>query len=167
MTGPKPKQRDPLLDAADALEAGKLTHSQLVALNTPSRVAQGYQQDTDLGTLTAAGLGAARGASFGLGDLAQKLLLNPTEKAAVQTTAALHPYATTAGTVAGAALPFLLAPAATGAQVGRGAGVAIGAAQGAGLTQGGVEDRLLGAGLGAGLAFAAPYAARGAAALGS
>src|SRR6266850_4152203 len=136
---PKPKKRrDPLLEAADALDAGQLTHEQLVAMNTPEAVAQGYQQDTDLGPWLAGGLGAARGASFGLGDLAQRLALNPTERAAVQTTAGQHPYATAAGTVAGAAVPFLLtggsnAAALPGLGV-RGTQVALGAAQGAGLT---------------------------------
>jgi hypothetical protein len=160
--GPKkPKRRDPLLEAADALDAGRLTHDMLLAMNTPERVAAGYAQDTDLGTLAAAGLGAARGASFGLGDLAQKLLLNPTEKAAVATTTGQHPYATTGGTIAGAALPFLLAPGLTGEQIAPRAAIGIGAAQGAGLTPGGPVQRALGAGLGAATAFAAPYALRG------
>jgi hypothetical protein len=183
MTGPMRPQRDPLLDAADALEAGRLTHEQLRSLwgapDSPQQQAA-HREDIDLGPLRAAGLGAARGASFGLGDLAQRLTLNPTEQATVHATTGEHPHATFAGTMAGAALPFVLSGGQEAAFLPQalaggaktlpalgavGTRTAIGAAQGAGLTSGDLPTRAVGAALGAGTAAAAPYLARGAGAV--
>lgn len=159
-------RRDPLLEAADALESGHLTHEQLRIMFSPVAKAMAQQHDLDLGPLAAAGLGAARGMSFGLSDLAQHIALNPAETQAVATTATQHPYAATAGTLAGGALPFLFTGGASGATLPalgvRGTRVALGAAQGAGLTPGGVTDRAVGAGAGGLLAGYGPEIAAGA-----
>lgn len=159
-------RRDPLLEAADALESGHLTHEQLRIMFSPVARAMAQQHDLDLGPLAAAGLGAARGMSFGLSDLAQHIALNPAETQAVATTATQHPYAATAGTLAGGALPFLFTGGASGATLPalgvRGTRVALGAAQGAGLTPGGVTDRAVGAGAGGLLAGYGPEIAAGA-----
>lgn len=161
MTGPKPKakRRDPLLEAADAIEHGQLTHDYLRGLWGPEALAAAHQQDVEEGPLAAVGLGMARGASFGLGDLAQRLLLTDAERKSVAATTAQHPHLTTAGTVAGAALPFLLTGGAAGPEEagilggtratlpGLGAAAtrtAIGAAQGVGLTPGSLQDRAVG-----------------------
>ena len=156
---PKPrKRRDPLLDAADLLDAGRLTHEQIAAMTSPEAKAEAYQQDVALPTMAAVGLGAAQGASFGLGDLAQKLTLTPTEQAALTATHAEHPYAWAAGRLGGAAIPFALtAGGATLPGVGaRATQGLLGTAQGAGLTPGGPTERAVGAGAGGLLAAFAP-----------
>jgi len=104
-------------------------------------------ESQDIGKGGAFALGAARGMSFGLSDVAQKLALSPEEQQSVSTTASEHPGYTKAGTIAGAAIPFL-AGSPLGANA-IGARTAIGAAQGFGLTRGNVMDRSQNALLGA------------------
>lgn len=111
----------------------------------------------DLGGGAAFGLGAARGMSFGLGDLAQKLVSSPEERQAVAVTGQEHPVSSLAGTITGGAVPFMLGGALPG--LGKvGTTVALGAAQGAGLSEGGVGERVRGAVLGAALARLGPPA---------
>lgn len=185
MSGPpakKPQARDPLLDMADAIEKGSMSHAQLRAEFSPTRNALKALADLrgtkDMGWGPATALGIAHGMSAGLDVPARSLgtaitnripslgLLLPTatDQSVAQTTANEHGGAFKVGTAAGAIGPLLLAGPLGATPAGAGTLAAVNAAQGFGLTDGDVPTRMVGA---AGGAFLGRYGPTAAKAIGS